>query len=154
MDTITPERVDEDPSAHTTNRMSARIGRVEVLSRADRRRSWTVEQKREIVVESLGPDLTPTQVARKHGLSTGQIYTWRHQLLNVRGAPLLQAPRFASVELTSSPAATSSDPAPSPAPAPRAGLIEIVLPGGVLVRVDAHVDGRALRRVLGALSER
>ncbi|HEY1873688.1 MAG TPA: hypothetical protein VGG67_04730, partial [Steroidobacteraceae bacterium] len=60
MDTITPERVDEDPSAHTTNRMSARIGRVEVLSRADRRRSWTVEQKREIVVESLGPDLTPT----------------------------------------------------------------------------------------------
>jgi transposase len=93
-------------------------------------------------------------VARKHGLSTGQIYTWRHQLLNVRGAPLLQAPRFASVELTSSPAARSSEPAPSPAPAPPAGLIEIVLPGSVLVRVDAHVDGRALRRVLGALSER
>jgi transposase len=125
---------------------------VEVLPRADRRRSWTLEQKREIVSESLGPDLTPTEVARKHGLSTGQIYTWRHQLLNVRGAPLLQGPRFASVQLTSS-AATSSDPAPSPAPAP-AGLIEIVLPGGVLVRVDAHVDGRALRRVLGALSER
>jgi hypothetical protein len=27
-----------------------------------------------------------------------------------------------------------------------------VPPGGVLVRVDVHVDGRALRRVLGALS--
>jgi hypothetical protein len=38
--------------------------------------------------------------------------------------------------------------------APAAGLIEIVLPGGVLVRVDAHVDARVLRRVLGALSER
>ena len=35
-----------------------------------------------------------------------------------------------------------------------AGTDEIVLPGGVLVRVDAHVDGRALRRILGALSER
>jgi len=29
-----------------------------------------------------------------------------------------------------------------------------VLRGDVLVRVDAHVDGRALRRVLGALAER
>jgi hypothetical protein len=29
-----------------------------------------------------------------------------------------------------------------------------VLPGGVLVRVDADVDSRALRRVLAALSER
>jgi len=34
------------------------------------------------------------------------------------------------------------------------GLIEIVLPGGASVRVDAQVDGRALRRVLGALCER
>ena len=30
----------------------------------------------------------------------------------------------------------------------------IVLPGGVLLRVDAHVAGRALRRVLGALEGR
>ena len=38
---------------------------------------------------------------------------------------------------------------------PRAeGMIEIVLPGGASVRVDAQVDGRALRRVLGALRER
>ena len=37
---------------------------------------------------------------------------------------------------------------------PRAeGLIEIVLPGGASVRVDAQVDSRALRRVLGALRE-
>jgi hypothetical protein len=34
------------------------------------------------------------------------------------------------------------------------GLIEIVLPGGVSVRVDAEVDGRALRRVLNALASR
>ena len=40
------------------------------------------------------------------------------------------------------------------APARTEGLIEIVLPGDVLVRVDAQVDGRALRRVLGALAER
>jgi hypothetical protein len=34
------------------------------------------------------------------------------------------------------------------------GLIESVLPSGVLVRVDAELDGRALRRVLGALDDR
>ena len=35
-----------------------------------------------------------------------------------------------------------------------AGLIEIALPGGTLVRVDAHVDADALRRVLGVLEGR
>jgi len=34
------------------------------------------------------------------------------------------------------------------------GLIEIVLPGGTSVRVDAHVDDRALRCVLDALHAR
>jgi hypothetical protein len=34
------------------------------------------------------------------------------------------------------------------------GLIEIVMPDGVTLRVDAQVDGRALRRVLGALEGR
>ena len=33
------------------------------------------------------------------------------------------------------------------------GVIEIVLRSGVLVRVDAAVDGRALRRVLSALDD-
>jgi hypothetical protein len=39
------------------------------------------------------------------------------------------------------------------APAQPSGLIEIVLPGGISVRVDAQVDDRALRRVLTALRE-
>jgi hypothetical protein len=39
-------------------------------------------------------------------------------------------------------------------PARREGLIEVMLPGGVVVRVDGHVDERALRRVLAALEGR
>ena len=155
MDTITPDLVSEVESARTIGRTSGRSARVEVLARAERRRSWTLEQKREIVSESLGPELTPTDVARKHRISTGQIYTWRHQLLSFRPPALPQPPKFASVEVAPSPAPTSLAPAPSSSAPPRAeGLIEIVLPGGALVRVDAHVDGRALRRVLSALSER
>lgn len=133
---------------------------MEVLTRAERRRSWTAEQKREIVGESLGPDLTPTEVARKHGIGTGQLYTWRQQLLGLQGAvPNRPMPRFAAVELASlplpAPAPRSPEPPALPLPPSKPeGLIEILLPGGVSLRVDAHVDGRALRRVLSALEGR
>jgi transposase-like protein len=87
-------------SAHTIDRTSARSSRVEVLPRAERRRSWTAEQKLAIVGESLGPDLTPTDVARKHQISTGQIYTWRQQFLSCeRPAVSRMAPHFTAVEL-------------------------------------------------------
>jgi hypothetical protein len=39
---------------------SARSPRIEVITRSDRRRAWTLDHKREIVAESLGPGLTPT----------------------------------------------------------------------------------------------
>ncbi len=162
MDTVSPDFANKAEDARTIGRKSARSPRVEVLTRAERRRSWTAEQKREIVDESLGPDLTPTEVARKHGISTGQLYTWRQQLVSFQGAMVTHpGPRFASVELSPQPPVVP-DPTPPEPPAlalpsspPRPeGLIEIVLPRGVSVRVDAHVDGRALRRVLGALEGR
>jgi transposase len=137
---------------------------MEIITRGERRRSWTADQKSQIAAESLGPELTPTEVARKHGISTGQLYTWRQQHLNIQTALVTRAaPRFAEVELTPalSPA-EAANPKPVEAPAPSTpsalsrpeGLIEIVLPGGVVVRMDAHVDSRALRLVLGALDGR
>jgi hypothetical protein len=50
-------------SAHTTSRKSARNERVEIITRGESRRSWTPEEKRAVVAESLGSELTPTQVA-------------------------------------------------------------------------------------------
>ena len=154
MDTIAPDLIREAESAHTTSRMSGRNS-IEVLVRADRRRSWTAEQKRDIVAESLGAEQTAAEVARKHGITTGQLYTWRRQMVTLRTEARRQLPSFASVELSSAPPIVSPAPiAAASAPARTEGLIEIVLPGDVLVRVDAHVDGRALRRVLGALAGR
>ena len=155
MDTITPDLISDAGSGHMTGRMTAPRP-IEVLVRAERRRSWTAEQKREIVAESLGPEQTAADVARKHGITTGQLYTWRRQMVSLQtNLEARQMPRFASVELSSPAPVISSAPIPAPSSPPRAeGLIEIVLAGGVLVRVDTYVDGRALRRVLGALAER
>ena len=159
MDAVATDSGSEDASAHTSNRRSARSGRVEILVRADRRRSWTPEQKCQIVSESLEPGVTPSDVARRHGIGTGQLYTWRRQMVRVQCAVSTQSgPRFAPVELSPAPRLMDRVPASAALDAPplssRAeGLIEIVLPTGVSLRVDAHVDGRALRRVLGALAD-
>src|SRR3954469_7758116 len=62
--TFTPIPPDPDAEdAHKTDHKSARIPRVDVIPRGERRWTWTPEQKREIVMESLGPELTPTEVA-------------------------------------------------------------------------------------------
>src|ERR1700758_2639204 len=129
-----------EESAHATGRKSARSQRVEIITRGERRRSWTLEQKREIVTESLGPELTPTEVARKHAISSGQLYTWRPQFLNVQTSLITRStPRVAEVAVTSAAsgpersAATSIEADPPPAlssPQRAEGLIEIVLPGG------------------------
>lgn len=133
-----------DESGHTTNRKSARSPPVEIITRGERRRRWTAEQKREIVAESYRPGLTPTEVARKHGISSGQLSTWRHEVLGLQ-VPVVRrtTPRFAQVEVA--PLSPAAAPASTPAVAPdvscRGGRIEIVLPDDIIVRVDAAVDG-------------
>jgi transposase len=154
----------EVEDAPTITRMSVREKPVEVITRGERRRVWTLEQKREIVAESLGPALTPTEVARKYGISTGLLYGWRQKILGRQMACLPRpAPRFARVEMPAAapqpdaPGAVSAGPAIAPVPAiplRPAGLIEILLPDGVNLRVDAAVDAVVLRRVLTAVRAR
>jgi transposase len=150
----------EARSAHTTGHTSARSQRIEVITRGERRRRWSIEQKREIAAESLEPGISPITVARRHGVSSGQLYTWRrHLLAGSLGTSAQPVARFARVEVMGMPterataSATEQKSAAAPASA-HDGLIEIALPGGVTVRVDARVDGGALRRVLAALANR
>jgi transposase len=150
----------EVESAHTTDRMSGLHQRIELITRGERRRRWSVEQKREIAAESLEAGISPITVARRYGISSGLLYTWRrHLLAGSLGVPRQPQAKFARVEVMAVPA----DPAPAlPPVAPAAaapsgpmnGMIEIALPGGVSVRVDAQVDSGALRRVLAALTRR
>jgi transposase len=159
MDDAPPVTTGSVEDALTTDRKSVRMPRVEVITRGERRRVWPLEQKREIVAESLGPELTPSEVARKYGISSGLLYNWRRQFLDEQMAlarrPL---PSFTQVAMESvqteltprQPQAVMAQPV-SPHPC---GLIEIILPDGVRLRIDAAVDEKALRRVLAALSPR
>src|SRR4051812_26836156 len=148
--------------APTTGHKSARSARVELITRGERRRVWTPEQKREIVMESLGPELTPTEVARKYAISSGLLYTWRRQVLGGQMTGLVRSPPgFARVEVVPphlealEPMAEPSIALPEPVLPPRPeGLIEIVLSDGVTLRVDAGVNAPALRRVLDAVAGR
>jgi transposase len=158
MDESLPTTAPDAEPAHKIGHKTSRNPRIEVITRNDRRRIWTPEQKREIVAESLGPGLTPTEVARKHTISSGQLYTWRQQVLGRQMTLLSRAtPDFTQVEMTPAPQPSdASDEAPRPSVTPPCpmGLIEIVLPSGVTLRVDAEVDAAALDRVLAALDRR
>ena len=126
--TLLPALEAED--AHKIDRKSVRRPRVELITRGERRRRWSIEQKQEIVAESLGPDTTPTEVARKHAISSGLLYTWRQQLLGAQIAPPARpAPTFAQVEIAG---ASSRLEAPDRMPVELAGSAEPPsLPRGV-----------------------
>jgi transposase-like protein len=68
-------------SAFASARMSGPRQRIEVITGAERRRRWSWEQKQAIVMESVALHASPTAIARKYGLNTGQLYTRRRQML-------------------------------------------------------------------------
>jgi transposase len=115
--------------------------KIEVLG-TERRRRWSLRDKRQIVEETLQPGVTVTEVARRHGLAPSVVFTWRR--LAREGRLGDAGPAFMPVEITPIPVQT-----PPVAPPPRrSGVIEIVLGRGRRVRVDREVDAEALRRVL------
>ncbi len=161
----------EVPSSHTTDHMTAPNGRIEVITRGERRRNWTTEQKREMAIESLVPGAVVAEVARKHEIGTGQLYTWRRQLPSGELGRVSQAlPRFLPVdgpttaghEVASEPPSSSRGTATGSAAPPispqdisrEQGLIEIILTNGICVRVGSGTDEVVLRRVLAVLEGR
>ena len=133
-------------SARTGTRTSARNPTIELISRGEPRRRWSIEQKQAIAAESLIPGVSPTTVARRYGISSGLLYTWRKALLKAQ--PGLTA-GFARVEVIDHDRPVG---AMLPASVPQAAeLIEITLPDGTMLRVPARIDLRALRGLLGAL---
>ncbi|MFN6250904.1 MAG: IS66-like element accessory protein TnpA [Acetobacteraceae bacterium] len=126
---------------------------VEVVTRGEPRRRWSDEERAHILAEAMAPGAIASHVARRFGVSTGQFYTWRKAMLlrsaPVGAPPVLAKADFAEVRLS------APNPKPSlPPRIPATGMMEITLPGGAMIRVDAAVDGAALGRVLAELAGR
>lgn len=130
----------------------AREVRGEVLTGPERRRRWSLEEKLRILAQSVAPGSSASLVCRLHGISSGQLYTWRRQFRTgeLTGfAPVVLAPPIAELPLATEPL----DPVPRLAEPdqPTDGMIEVELPSGVKLRLTGAVDEGALRRVLSAL---
>ena len=86
-------------------------------------------------------------VADRNGVSTGQLYTWRKELLAaaVSGfVPVAVTPEAPRIE----------GPRPAQEASTEPGVIAIVLASGVVVRASGRVDMAVLRCVLTELGGR
>lgn len=127
-------------------------GRVEILTGRERRRHWSAEDKLRIVAETEEPGACVKQVAARHDVYPGLLFTWRRQ---VREGRLMRprVPMFIPVETERPVSPAISPPAapPTRAVAVAVGRIEIELGDGSRVRVDDGVSLVTLRRVIAAL---
>jgi transposase len=134
-----------------------KVSTLEVIETGSRRR-WTLEEKQRIVAESFATPRMVSATARRHGLSTSQLFNWRRQARE-GGLVAEEGPAFvpAVIAPESHPgeSAIAEAPLPDDRPACRgSGRMVIVLSSGNRVIVSNDVDAAALRRVLDVLGRR
>lgn len=138
-----------------------------------KRRSWSVEERRRIVDEALSPGASVATTARQHGVNANLVFKWirreREGWLDRRRGPRSRAslaapaatPGFVPVEIVAPTPALAAPMIPGSSRRAlrerrcggRRGAMEITLPNGARVSLDADVDAQALRRVLTALGD-
>jgi transposase len=125
------------------------VRRLEVFTGAGRRRAWSPEEKAAIVAESELGGATVCAVARRHGLTPQQLFTWRRL---ARAAAAEEAPLFVPAVMATTPPEKPALPAPSRRARRRskASGIELEI-AGVTVRVGAAANPRAIAAVIRAL---
>jgi transposase len=129
-------------------RKSEPVRRLEVFTGAGRRRRWSREQKAQVIAESYGGGESVSAVARRHGLTAQQLFTWRRHARREAAANgsetgLAFAPVM--VDHAQTPGAALKRSAVT-APWPQAAIeIEIA---GTTIRVPAGADVGTLLAVL------
>lgn len=67
---------------------------VTVMSGPERRRRWSADQRREILMAAFSGGATVSDVSRRYDVATSLIYKWRHDLMSAQdGAGFLPATR-------------------------------------------------------------
>jgi transposase len=75
------------------------MGQITVFSGPERRRRWSDGDRLQILAEAFAPGACVAEVARRHDVSTGLVYTWRRRLREAHADPGpddLAAPGFAA----------------------------------------------------------
>ena len=121
---------------------SAQVERLEVVD-TGRRRRWSEEEKLRIVAESLSGPRLVSATARRYGISTSLLFTWRRACRQSTSRPS-DAGFVAAVVV----------PDVRPAVPASSGRIEIVLANRRRVIVDGGVDIAALCQLVEALERR
>ena len=121
------------------------MGQVTVFSGPERRRRWRDDQRLQILAEAFAPGSSPTEVARRHEISTGLLYTWRKRLMAHGAAPGVEQkrrPDFAEAVVI----ADHHCPVPVPGPA-----IVVDLPRGRRVTIFGSASPALAAAALKAL---
>ncbi|RYG37461.1 MAG: transposase [Burkholderiales bacterium] len=135
------------------------VQRFEVFTGAGRRRDWAPEVKASILAESYTGQETVCAVARRHGLSPSQLFTWRRELRKQLEGQGLTLPIGAAPAPSFVPAVIDPPPAHLPAPAPKrtrkprrskASVVELEI-DGVAVKIGRGADAGVITAVIEAL---
>ena len=119
------------------------MARVEVITAVQRRRRWSRAEKEQIVAATLEPGAVASEVARRAGIHTSQLFRWRRQLCS----PSQPMPAFAAVALVPEPVTP-----PASLPTSPAGVIDIEFAAGARVRISGVVDPATVSAVISALA--
>src|SRR3954462_1599618 len=121
------------------------MGRVEI-SRGRAGRRWPEDEKRRLVAETFAPGETVHGVARRRGVSTRQLFTWRKRLRAEAGfaPPPPTVSGFAPVAIAPVPP-LAGEAAEAPP-----GLIEVELAGGDRVRITGPADPAVVAAAVAA----
>ena len=131
----------------------------EIVARVERRRKWTVAEKAALLAEVEAEGGKVRLVARRHRIAESLLYNWRSTWkMAAAGAPgaveftpLGVFPGVGKPDLTMRSLPAAARTRPPATSGGRAGVIEIALPNGSRISVDAFVDEPALSRVLRAM---
>jgi len=138
---LTPRRKDKEP-----------VQRFEVFTGTGRRREWDADEKRQIIEESYSSELSVCAVARRHGLSSSQLFAWRRAAREHQQGRAGLLPMFVPAIVTSpdAPSKTKARRQRSVKSSSRAAAIEMEI-GDIKVKVSAGADCQTIAAVLSAL---
>lgn len=136
-----------------TLKPDATVRRLEVITGTGRRRRFSEDDKARIVEETLVAGAVVSEVARRHGLTPQQVFTWRRQArrLAARSAVAIEAQFVPAVVEASLPERAAQRGRKRSRRVDRtSGIIEVEIEG-VTVRVGRGAEAKTVAAVLRAL---